>query len=73
MAIDFQEAKTKIETVRRILSKLDHVVTLRLNPQVYTNGNVTIEMSTSDRTKLESEYDEIMDELEIAIDEIPED
>lgn len=72
-AIDFNVAQKKIQAAREILNKLDHVVALILRPAIYSNGNRTIELSEADKEKLELEYDEIMDELETAINEIPED
>lgn len=70
--INFQRVKEKINNVRNILNKLDHVVTLFLNPSIYMNGDCFIKLSGAEKTKLKNEYLQIKAELETKVGDLPE-
>jgi hypothetical protein len=72
MAIDFNAAREKVSEIKNLLSKLNQVITLSLNPKIYSNGNREIKMGKADKDKLALEYEEIRIELEAKVGELPE-
>jgi len=70
--INMEQSKEKIQKIQGIVSKLDHVITLYLHPQVYKNGDYDIELSDEQKLGLTNEYSQIKAELESEIGTLPE-
>jgi len=70
--INFQEAREKVCEVRKLADKIDNLLALYLNPKVYENGDCTIRLSTTDKTKIKNEYLQMRSELETKAGDLPE-